>query len=74
MGARSVAILGTGLVASVGFTAPACCGAFRARISNPLETGFIDSGGAWIMAHQVDLDPPCTGLAELARMATTSTM
>lgn len=69
MGAKSVAILGTGLVASVGFTAPACCGAFRARISNPLETGFIDSGGAWIMAHQVDLDPPCAGLAKLARMA-----
>jgi 3-oxoacyl-[acyl-carrier-protein] synthase-1 len=65
----SIAILGTGLVTSVGATAPACCSAFRARLSNPVETRFIDSAGAWVMAHQVDLNPPCNGLAKLVRMA-----
>jgi 3-oxoacyl-[acyl-carrier-protein] synthase-1 len=64
-----VAILGTGLVTSVGFTAAACCSAFRAKVTNPFETRFIDSAGGWIMAHQVDLTPPRSGLSKLARMA-----
>jgi 3-oxoacyl-[acyl-carrier-protein] synthase I len=66
---RPVTILGTGLVTSVGLTAAASCCAFRAKVTNPFETGFIDSSGAWIMAHQVTLDRPCSGLAKLAKMA-----
>lgn len=54
---------------SVGLTAAACCCAFRAKITNPFETRFIDSFGAWIMAHQVELDRPCSGLTKLAKMA-----
>jgi 3-oxoacyl-[acyl-carrier-protein] synthase I len=69
MSAKPIAILGIGLVTSVGFTTPACCGAFRAKVTNPSETPFIDSSGAWIMAHQVDLDPPCVGLSKLTKMA-----
>jgi 3-oxoacyl-[acyl-carrier-protein] synthase-1 len=63
------AILRTGLVTSVGLSAASSCAAMRARLSNPSETRFIDSGGAWIMAHQVELDQPWRGLAKLSRMA-----
>lgn len=69
MNSRSITVLGTGLVTSVGFTAAACCCAFRAKITNPFETNFIDSSGDWIMAHQVNLDRPCTGLTKLTKMA-----
>jgi 3-oxoacyl-[acyl-carrier-protein] synthase I len=64
-----IAILGTGLVTSVGLTTAACCCAFRAKITNPFETRFIDSNGAWMMAHQVSLDQPWPGLTKLAKMA-----
>jgi len=69
MNARPIAILGTGLVTSVGLTTAACCCAFRAKITQPFETRFIDSSGAWIMAHQVTLDRPWSGLTKLAKMA-----
>ncbi|MFM0145933.1 hypothetical protein [Paraburkholderia sp. RL18-085-BIA-A] len=68
MSDRSIAILNTGLVTSVGLSAPAACAALRAKISNPTETRFIDSNGEWIMAHQVSLHPPSYGLNKLARM------
>ena len=69
MNSSPIAILGTGLVTSVGLTTAACCCAFRAKIANPFETRFIDSNGAWIMAHQVSLDRPWPGLTKLAKMA-----
>jgi 3-oxoacyl-[acyl-carrier-protein] synthase-1 len=69
MSVMPVAILSTGLVTSVGLSAPATCAAIRAKISNPTETRFIDSGGEWIMAHQVELEQPWRGLAKLCRMA-----
>lgn len=69
MSAVPIAILKTGLVTSVGLSAPASCAAFRAKISNPSETRFIDSGGQWIMAHQVPLEQPWRGLTKLAKMA-----
>lgn len=72
MPAQPIAILNTGLVTSVGLTAPASCAAFRAKISNPSETRFIDSGGEWIMAHQVTLEQPWRGLTKLAKMAAMS--
>jgi 3-oxoacyl-[acyl-carrier-protein] synthase I len=69
MSAHHIAILDTGLVTSVGLTAPQSCAAFRAKITNPTETRFIDSDGNWIMAHQVALDEPWRGLTKLAKMA-----
>jgi 3-oxoacyl-[acyl-carrier-protein] synthase I len=67
--ANPIAILKTGLVTSVGLSAPATCAALRAKLSNPSETRFIDSGGGWIMAHQVTLEQPWRGLTKLAKMA-----
>jgi 3-oxoacyl-[acyl-carrier-protein] synthase-1 len=64
-----VAIERTGLVTSVGLSAPASCAAFRAKVSNPSETRFIDQNGEWIMAHQVELEQPWRGLTKLAKMA-----
>ena len=65
----SLAIQRTGLVTSVGLSAPAACAAIRAKITNPTETRFIDSSGQWIMAHEVPLEKPWRGLSKLARMA-----
>jgi 3-oxoacyl-[acyl-carrier-protein] synthase I len=69
MSAMPIAILKTGLVTSVGLSAPASCAAIRAKLTNPSETRFIDSSGEWIMAHQVTLEQPWRGLAKLAKMA-----
>lgn len=69
MSTQHIAIMSTGLVTSVGLTAPQSCAAFRAKITNPSETRFIDSGGQWIMAHQVALEQPWRGLTKLAKMA-----
>lgn len=64
----AIAIQRTGLVTSVGLTAPASCAAFRAKLTNPSETQFVDATGAWIMAHQVALEQPWRGLPKLTRM------
>jgi 3-oxoacyl-[acyl-carrier-protein] synthase I len=69
MAKASLAIQHTGLVTSVGLTAPSACAAIRAKITNPSETRFIDSSGQWIMAHEVPLEQPWRGLSKLARMA-----
>ena len=69
MTAHHIAIQSTGLVTSVGLTAAESCAAFRAKITNPTETRFIDSGGKWVMAHQVELEQPWRGLTKLAKMA-----
>lgn len=69
MSHHPIAILGTGLVTSVGLTTAACGCAFRAKLTNPCETRHIDSSGAWIMAHEVSLAPPQSGLTKLASMA-----
>jgi 3-oxoacyl-[acyl-carrier-protein] synthase-1 len=65
----SIAIQRTGLVTSVGLSAPTACAAFRAKLTNPSETRFIDSSGAWIMAHEVTLSQPLRGLGKLTQMA-----
>ncbi|WP_213958114.1 hypothetical protein [Variovorax sp. dw_954] len=70
--AHHIAIRSTGLVTSVGLTADASCAAFRAKVTNPTETRFIDIGGEWIMAHQVQLEQPWRGLTKLAKMAAMS--
>jgi 3-oxoacyl-[acyl-carrier-protein] synthase I len=68
MSAHPISIQRVGLVTSVGLTAPACCAAFRAKVTNPTETRFIDSRGEWIMAHQVELAQPWRGITKLAKM------
>ncbi len=69
MSAFPVAIVASGLVTSVGLSAAQSCAAFRAKVTNPSETRFIDSDGEWIIAHQVPLDEPWRGLAKLVKMA-----
>jgi 3-oxoacyl-[acyl-carrier-protein] synthase-1 len=69
MPGQPIAIKGTGLVTSVGLSAPAACAAIRAKISNPTETRFMGSDGEWIMAHQVSLEQPWRGRTKLAKMA-----
>jgi 3-oxoacyl-[acyl-carrier-protein] synthase-1 len=69
MNDTAFAIQRTGLVTSVGLSAPASCAAFRAKITNPSETRFIDPTGAWIMAHQAPMDDDARGLPRLTQMA-----
>lgn len=69
MSLQQIAIQRTGLVTSVGLSAPAACAAIRSKLTNPTETRFADAAGEWIMVHQVPLDPPLRGLAKLTRMA-----
>jgi 3-oxoacyl-[acyl-carrier-protein] synthase-1 len=64
-----LAIVNTGLVTSVGLSAPATCAALRAGLTNPSETRFFDSAGELIMAHQVPLEAPWRGRKRLVAMA-----
>ncbi|MDR5753764.1 MULTISPECIES: hypothetical protein [unclassified Caballeronia] len=68
MNASPVVVMSTGLVTSVGHSAPATCAAIRAKLSNPSQTRFLDSEGDWIMAHPVRLERPWRERAKLARM------
>jgi 3-oxoacyl-[acyl-carrier-protein] synthase-1 len=63
-----VAIVSTGLVTSVGLSAPAACAAIRAGLTNATETDFVDSDGEPIMGHQVGLDEPWRGRTKLVKM------
>jgi 3-oxoacyl-[acyl-carrier-protein] synthase I len=67
-GPRPIAILHTGLVTSVGLSAPATCAAIRAAVTNHTETRFIGAGGEWIVAAQVPLDQPWRGREKLVQM------
>jgi 3-oxoacyl-[acyl-carrier-protein] synthase I len=64
-----LSIAATGLVTSMGFTAPASCAGIRGKLSNPVATRFMDANGDWIMAHEVPLPTPWRGLERLGRMA-----
>jgi 3-oxoacyl-[acyl-carrier-protein] synthase-1 len=64
-----MAIVNTGLVTSVGLSAPAACAAIRARLANSTETRFIGSGGEWIVGHIVPLGEAWRGLAKQVKMA-----
>jgi 3-oxoacyl-[acyl-carrier-protein] synthase-1 len=69
MSAYAPVITSTGLATSVGLTAPASCAAIRAKLTNPFETRFIDSGGQWIRGHRVPLEQPWSGRTKLKKMA-----
>ena len=58
MTTQSLAVVGIGMVSSVGLSAPATCAAIRAGLTNPTETRFRDAEGEWIMSHSVLLDEP----------------
>ncbi|MEY4561752.1 MAG: hypothetical protein RLZZ618_1029 [Pseudomonadota bacterium] len=65
----SLAVRQTGLVTSVGLDAPSSCAAIRAKLTNPVETRFVDGTGNWLMAHEIPLAEPWRGLDKLARIA-----
>lgn len=69
MNKSRIAIRRTGLVTAVGLTSEQSCAAFRAKVTNPTETRYIDSAGEWIVAHQVPLEQPWRGLVRLVKMA-----
>lgn len=69
MSSPPVAIVGAGLVTSIGLTAPAACAAMRAGITNHTETRFMGADGEWIMAAQVPLEKPWRGRVKLVKMA-----
>jgi 3-oxoacyl-[acyl-carrier-protein] synthase-1 len=64
-----IAIQSTGLVTSIGLTTAATCAALRASVTNPTRTRFMGVDGEWIMAHQIPVDEPATGVSRLVRMA-----
>lgn len=68
MSMQELAVLKTGLVTAVGLTAPAACAAIRAKLTNPAQTRFIDSGGEWITGYPVPIADPARG-HKLATMA-----
>jgi len=69
MTAEIVSINRTAMVTSVGLTAAASCAAIRAKVTNPMQTRFIDATGEWIMAHAVELENSWVGRTRLAKMA-----
>jgi 3-oxoacyl-[acyl-carrier-protein] synthase-1 len=60
-------ILNSGLVTSVGLSAPTACAAIRAAITNHTETRFM-SNGEWMLGAQVPLEHSWRGRAKLVRM------
>lgn len=64
-----LAIKSTGLVTSVGLSAPASCAAIRAKISNPTETVFVNAMAEPISGHEVLLGTPWRGRWRLVRLA-----
>lgn len=66
---RPVAITATGMITSIGNSAEATCAAIRSAIDNNTETRFIDDGGEWLMAAQVELESPWRGQTKLVKMA-----
>jgi len=71
---KPIAVIATGMVTGVGLTAPSTCAAIHCAIDNFAETRFIDSGGEWIVASEVPLDPPVRGRAKLVKMAAPAIM
>jgi 3-oxoacyl-[acyl-carrier-protein] synthase-1 len=69
MSTYPVAIVGSGLVTAVGLNAPSSCAAIRAKLTNPIQTRFLDSHGERLNAHSVPLETPWRGAAKLSKMA-----
>lgn len=69
MSRDSLAILSSGLMTSVGLSAPAACAAIRAGIANPSETRIADAAGDWLLAHAVPTERSRRGPERLAHLA-----
>src|SRR5688500_3446499 len=69
MSERPLAVVRTGMVTSVGLSAPAACAAIRCGLTNPSPTRVMDSSGHGINSHTFALEPPGRGLLKLAHMA-----
>lgn len=65
----SLAIKAAGLVTSVGLCAPSCCAAIRAKLSNPIETAFVNGLAERIVGHEVPLEIPWRGRYRLIHLA-----
>ncbi|MBI2899866.1 MAG: hypothetical protein HYY17_06760 [Planctomycetes bacterium] len=66
---RPLAVLASGMVTSVGPTAPASCAAIRAAVRGIADTRFMDRGGEWIRGGAVPLDTPVRGREKLLELA-----
>jgi 3-oxoacyl-[acyl-carrier-protein] synthase-1 len=64
-----LAIKATGLVTSVGLSAPASCAAIRAKLSNATQTAFVDALAEKIVGHEVPLATPWRGRYRLIHLA-----
>jgi 3-oxoacyl-[acyl-carrier-protein] synthase-1 len=62
-------VLAIGVVSPVGLDAASACAAFRAKLTNPTQTRFVDAAGEPIMAHKVPLESGSVGDARLVEMA-----
>src|SRR6266702_4592279 len=62
-------VLNSGIVSSVGLSAPAACAAIRSKLTNPTESRYLNSAGDWILCHAVPLEKSWRGREKLARMA-----
>jgi 3-oxoacyl-[acyl-carrier-protein] synthase I len=62
-------VLATGVVSPVGLDSASACAAFRAKVTNPTQTRFIDAAGEPIIAHKVPLSSCSLGDARLVEMA-----
>lgn len=65
----ALAIKAAGLVTSVGLCAPSCCAAIRAKLSNPVETAFVNGLAERIIGHEVPLEIPWRGRYRLIHLA-----
>ena len=64
-----IAVCGTGMVCSVGYSAASSCAAIRAKLSNPTATTFIDPAGEWINGHAVMDSSAIHGFDKLPQLA-----
>ncbi len=64
-----LAIKASGLVTSVGLSAPASCAAIRAKLSNAVETAFVNGLAERIIGHEVPLEIPWRGRYRLIHLA-----
>lgn len=68
MDQRPISFRSTGLVTSVGLSAPASCAAIRAKLTQPSALHVADSRGDRITAHEVQIDSASRGLDRLAHL------
>ncbi|MEO6237662.1 MAG: beta-ketoacyl synthase N-terminal-like domain-containing protein [Vicinamibacterales bacterium] len=64
-----LAIKATGLVTSVGLSAAASCAAIRAKLSNPIQTAFVNALAEPIVGHEVPLEIQWRGRYRLIHLA-----